>query len=727
MRCMKLLYVAGLMFSTSALAQEIFEPEALPRRINTTRTNEKIIIDGKLIEKSWSAAENSSDFFQVFPDQGKPLDADTEVRVLYDSQYLYIAAFCHNRYGLKSLRAPSFRRDHDVGNHDVFGVSVDGFRDKRNAMVFTTDPWSTQRDVLSFDDEQYDQEWDGLWKVRTQRNDTSWTAEFQIPWETLRYEHSETSHAQWGVQFYRIQRSNNEGSTWAPMPRVYAFFRMSYEGVLDSLQPPPPGRNLRVQPYALFAKSAAGDQHHGSAKAGGEMKWLVNSNSVIDLTLNTDFAQADVDRQVNNLSRFNIYFPERRQFFLENAALLGPGLAPLGMYSGGSMRIYPFFTRRIGLNSAGKPIPINAGLRYVHRSAKQNYGAMYIRQDRDEETPPANYFLGRYSRNLGMKNRVGSVLITRVTDDSQREITAGIDGMSRLNQQLSFSYMGILNNKPIPGANNNSFGGYARLHYLSNALNAYWTQSYIDQHFNPSTGFVSRTNVIATTPGFYVTKKTTLLPKFIRFFEPGIFVEMYHQASTKKLQELTINFNPVWLTLHNGGYVGYILTRSRQEIIETFYPSDVAIAPGSYVYNRHLWMYSTDLSRRISFAVALEHGSYYNGKLLTTDLTFNFAPAPYIYFSLNHKYNEFNKVGENLTSADVHLLTCETRLALNPRVQLIGFLQRNTLGSMDNWNVRFAWEYKPLSFLYLVFNRRRSKIDATDQNLLAKFSYVKQF
>jgi hypothetical protein len=293
---------------------------------------------------------------------------------------------------------------------------------------------------------------------------------------------------------------------------------------------------------------------------------------------------------------------------------------------------------------------------------------------------------------------------------------------------LSFSFMAIGNSNDYL-AKRESVAGYARLYHLSNSLIAYWTQSYVPKDFDPSTGFVSRKDVIATTPGFYIRRNHWWMPKFVRFSEPGVYLEIYHKASTRELQESSFNFNPVFLSLQSGGYIGYLVNFYHQNLDAPFLPLNISIAPGSYDYVRHHFAYASDPSQKISAEFHYELGNYYDGNLTLSTVRVRTAPTPHASFTFAFENNEFRKVGENSESRSVSLYSVESRLALNPRLQLISFYQKNTSGNRDTWNIRFAWEFKPLSFVYLVFNQRAFSTTErqSEQHFIGKISYLKQF
>nr|MCU0393341.1 carbohydrate binding family 9 domain-containing protein [Thermoflexibacter sp.] len=573
------------LFEKQAYSQDIFLPDSIKREVYAIQIETNLDIDGNLDEAEWQKARPVSEFVQVEPLQGNQANQDTEIRILYNKYFLYIAAFCKDSAGRNAIRVPDMRRDFDrdfdFRAHDFFGISIDAFNDKRNAMAFMTNPYGTQRDLLSFDDRLFDTDWDGLWRVRTQRNKNGWTAEIAIPWQTLRYPKTDTPSQSWGINFFRNRRKTNELTTWSPFPRAFSVLRMEYAGILKDIQPPPPSPNVRVQPYVLgvadkYNGNEVGYEQKTSAKIGGEVKWAINPNTVLDLTFNTDFAQADADRQVNNVTRFSVFFPERRQFFLENASLFAAGLAPADALVGGSMRIQPFFSRRIGLDDSGNPIPVDAGARLVSRSLKRNYGAIIMRQRGNEENGATNFAVTRYSHNIGKQNRVGGIFTMKNRESvpdaaGYTNWTGAVDGFFRLSQKLSLNMMAV-GTSSTQNRGAQGMAGYLQFSYNSNQFVGWSTSTIVTKDFNPEMGFVSRYDVISNSTGGFAVWRPDWKPKWVRGFEPGMFVETYLQASTGRLQERVISFNPIWLAMQNGGFFGLFVTPTYQRLDETFSP-----------------------------------------------------------------------------------------------------------------------------------------------------------
>jgi hypothetical protein len=315
-------YVAGFSQDSTVVASN-FPPPPVAPVLYAVETQEAITVDGRLNEPVWSHAPVIKDFFRMEPRQGGAYKYMTYVQVAFDKKHLYFGVFCKDSSGKKSLRVQDLRRDFVFGQNDIFYLQLDPQNLRRYCASFQTTPYGNQRDAQIFDDTFTDSDWDALWKVRTTITDSGYYAEFAIPFVSLRYDKQHTDSVSWGVTLARMARKDYEVTVFPAIPQSFSPYRMNYAAQLKGLKLPAPSINLRLQPYALYQYDKATNAtnqvtHKSSFKTGGEIKWAVNSRAVLDFTFNTDFAQADVDRAVNNLSRFNVFFPERRQFFLEN-------------------------------------------------------------------------------------------------------------------------------------------------------------------------------------------------------------------------------------------------------------------------------------------------------------------------------------------------------------------------------------------------------------------------
>lgn len=731
-----LLFISSYTFAQDA---DFFKPDSIKRQLKARKITTQVTIDGKLDEPEWKLASSSGPFIQIEPYQGKLAAYPTTVKVLYNKKYLYIGVIAHDPLGKKAIMATDFIRDFDNTKHDLVSLSFDTFNDKRNALAFATNAYGVQRDLLAFDDLYFDIDWDGLWTVRTTRPDSGWVAEIAIPWKTLRYPKSADSTQSWGFNVYRNRRLTNEISAFSPYPRVFTATHMNYAGVLTNLQPPPPTTNIRFIPYVLSSYDHYSNfgpdirPQVNTFKAGGDLKWAINPNTVLDLTAHTDFAQADADLQVNNVTRFSVFFPEKRQFFLENASLFGVGVSQFADGSGGTMRYQPFFSRNIGLDTSGNPIPIVAGARFVYRSSTLNYGAIAIRQGNYNDMPGTNFFVGRVSENFGGQDRIGGMVSIK-NQPGVSNIETTVDGFFRLNDSNSIN--AIFTESATTNTGARGFGGIAQYMNSNNHYKIWWTESVITKNFDPQMGFVSRKDVVGTTAGMNYYYRGDLLPlkKYLLALEPGFLPEVYYTASTGRFAEMDLPFYPVWFNFKNGAYFGWGITPIRQHLTDVFAPLGVSIAPGDYTYMQQQFLFTTDPSKMVNISGSYQLGTYFNGRLTTSDIKLQFAPIPYISLLGEFNSNQFKGVGTQKTNTTVNLYILQSRLALNPRLQLTGIYQKNSVTNADNYNIRLSWEFLPLSYVYLIYNRATSNMvdnmvekNQTEDHIIAKISNLQQF
>lgn len=709
---------AGPGLGTSLPAQDVFPPPDERLRIRAERAGASLRIDGVLDEPDWARASPASGFLQVEPDQGSAATRDTEVRLLFDAEHLYVGAVCRDEDARGGLRVPDLRRDFDFFANDLFGVVFDPFEDRRNAIAFQVNPLGAQRDLLVFDDDLYDRNWDAVWEVRTQFENGGWTAEMAIPWKTLRYP---AGSATWGVNFVRIVRRTNEQSGWSPWPRSYTAYRMSYAGVLEGLSPPPPSRNVRVTPYAAArARRREMAATQGALDAGGDLKWAITPSSVLDATVNTDFAEADVDRQVVNLSRFSVFFPEKRPFFLESASLFNVG---------SEVFLAPFFSRRIGLSGDGRPLPIDAGLRFTSRTPSRSAGGLLMRSAESGGEPASLFGVGRFQRNVARASRVGGLVAARRDSGAGMERTnlvGALDTYFRLGETVFGQAMLSASSTSGPGGDGSA--GYFYVGRRTNGGYVGWIQSYIGREYRAETGFVARPDVILTSPAFDVETRPAWKPSFVRALRFGATSYFYNRASDREFQEGYVRIEPVQVDFQDGGLLQAWLEPNWQRLEEPFEILPGVEAPaGRFRYDRYGVSYRADSSARLQLSGTLVGGGFYDGRLVTTTLAARFAPSPRASFGVSWERNEIEGVGDSARTV-THLVAPELRLALDPRLQLTAFVQVNTAIDRTSWNARFSWEFRPLSFVYLVYDDiapRGSGAGPRDRQLVFKVAWLR--
>lgn len=733
-RCILLIGLLHIyQWSYSQEANENFPPPESPPEVQAYPTQEAIKIDGKLDESTWQNAPRITDFFRVEPRQGGDYRFHSSVRILYDEKKLYLGIFCQDSLGKKGLRVQDLRRDFSWGENDIFGIQLDPQNLKQYCVSFQTTPYGNQRDLQSFNDTNIDNDWNALWTVRTHRADSGYFAEFAIPFKSLRYEQPEVGDSvSWGVTFTRLARRAYEQTVFPAIPQSLSPYRMTYAALLKGLQVPKPSANIRVEPYFLSqydSREEAGVRTtNGDVKLGGDIKWAINPRAVLDLTFNTDFAQADVDQAVNNLERFNIFFPERRQFFLENS----------GIWAGANNRsIVPFFSRRIGLqgNFNAEPARLDAGIRYTARDEKKSIAGLYVHQAQTDNSPGAHFMVGRYLQNYGEENNLG-IMITHRLDErfsslerpAQNNTTMNVDGFIRPKDELSISYM-------VSGSRDeatDTWGLAARFFsgYSHNKYYLGWLSNFVSTDYNPGMGFVFQNNVIWHNPGGYYIWRPKKIP-WIRRFDPGAFFNYYQDANNPgQFQQANIYLFPIYLIFTNGSFLEYAIFPTWQNINFNFAPLGVSIAQDNYYYTRQQVNFNTDRSRVLSFSGSINWGGFYNGRRISAGTGLRFAPIPHIAFTGDYEFIGLRDLGINQENLNTHLVTGRVRLALNPRIQLSIFYQYNSFDEQGRWNIRASWEYQPLSFIYLVFNDTQInglEQPIAEQQFIGKLTFLKQF
>jgi len=712
----------------SVQGQDIFTPLSQEKklRLSAVKTTETIRVDGRLDESSWLQCPVAGNFKVSYPNQGSNASNQTEVRVLYDATTLYIGAVCHQQDGKKSLQVVDMRRDFIYSDNEHFLVVIDPFGDVRMPVQsFWVTPYGNQTDMMIYDDRIFDYDYDAVWKSKCTVQDSSWTVELAIPFSSIRYP---GDSATWSINFTRNNKNTGEFSGWSLWPLAYNPSRMAYAGLLTGIHPPKPKVNLRFQPYMLINSTSGTDKTSKTKpQIGGEIKWAVNTKTVIDATINTDFAQADVDRQVVNLNRSSIFFPEKRQFFLENAKLFSVGQDGI---------IQPFITRKMGLNEYGSPISINAGLRLVSQSSKQSAGAMLIKQGNDSITSSAWFGITRYTRNIGNNFQIGGMGIIKY-NEKQGQVKANmnpvavVDGFWRISQP--FYVRSMISYSTNSDTKSNGMAALTELNYTSNRIIAGLFETYVTKSYSVQTGYTAREDFINTQPSLSLFFRKKWFPKKIAQAGPQVTADIFHTASNGKFQEATLNISPVFLYFKNNMRLSFNIISSWQFITSEFIPvPEINITPGNYNFTRYEIYCRSNQAAHLSTDSRISTGKYYNGSLNSVVTAIRYSPSPHVSMTIGYTRNEFKNVDTVRKYVSTHLLAPEFKLAFTPDIQLSCFYQYNTIIKRGATNVRFSWQYKPLSYFFIVYNDLRSIQNSNfatpfrQQTCIIKFSYIKQ-
>lgn len=697
-------------------AQDVFQPPPERAEYRATRTDVPVRIDGRLDDTIWSLAEPLTEFIQKDPDQGAPISYPTEVRLAFDDSALYVAAICYQPREL--VRAQNLDRDFDYDENDLFGIAIDGFLDERNAVVFQTTPYGNQRDMEVIDSNEFNADWNARWAVRTRIEDDRWIAEFAIPWRNLRYTENTD---RLGVIFARNIRYLNEKTSAPAVPRAFTVYRMAYQAEIVGISAPKPSANVQINPYTLVQSTRA-EQSESSTEIGGEIKWAISPDTVLDVTVNTDFAQAEVDRLVVNLERFSVFFPERRQFFLENANLFNASVTNW---------IRPFFSRRIGLDDLGQPIPLDGGLRLTRRTSKEESGLLAMNQQELGDSPETAFGVARYSRNLGDQSRLGGMVTWRRDaaltgpDENRPEnnnYTYTVDGLWRPTQSAGVQAMLSASRDDELGT---GLGSQLWAYYENNWLYVGLLE-YYNKDYEPGVGLeILDTNYVMHSPAVSFDLRPDWLPGAIRNLNPGVEAYIFQDSEDGDLLFGYMPIRPMRVYFQNGAQIGLFVEPNWQRLEEPFFPTGIEIAPGDYDYTRYRLSTATDRSSALSASFDVEVGKYFDGELTNYSASLRYAPLPHVELTADMDINEIRDLGVRNEDDTTRLYGVSLKLALNPRVLLTTFYQQNSVGNRTVWNARLAWEYRPLSYLYVVYNSDDSdRFPGGIEQVIAKFTYL---
>ncbi len=463
------------------------------RVVTAVESRAPITLDGALDEEAWRDGEPADGFVQAEPHEGQPATELTEVRLAFDRDALYIGVVCHDT-DPAGIIVNDIRKDFIAGEQDTFEVILDTFADRRNGFVFVTTAAGAKSDTqIANEGRDVNTSWDAVWTVATKRDAGGWSAEIRIPFKTLRFERG--ADRIWGVNFSRRIRRKNETDYWSPVPRVYNLYRAGLGGTLAGLPDASQGRNLRVKPWmsADSTRPLAGASFEAGAHVGLDLKYGVTPSLTLDVTAKPDFAQAEADEQQVNLTQFSLYYPEKREFFLENSGTFYFGDIPresrLGnnRFSAPEEEMLLFFSRRIGLTGAGEPIPIDAGARLTGRAGAYGIGLMTIQTDPDGRAAGDNYTVLRGRRDVLGTSDVGAIFLSRQsTNSGDYNRVFGADANFRFHRALSIN--GFLAKSETPGVRDGQMSGKGSIVWNDNFLHTQYSMLSVGDNFRDDIG-----------------------------------------------------------------------------------------------------------------------------------------------------------------------------------------------------------------------------------------------
>jgi hypothetical protein len=687
------------------------------RIITAVKITEKITLDGRLDEPVWTDAPIAGDFFQKSPRNGAPSGERTEARFAYDADNLYIGVICYDSEPDKRL-IRDVREDFDYINTDLLQIFIDSLHDRRSGFTFVVNPAGAKRDTQVSTMGGGNQDWDGVWDAKVSIADHAWFAEFAIPFKTLRF--SGEPSQEWGLNMTRRIMHLNEESNWAPVPIRFSGNQGDMAGTLRGIENIRQGRNLKVKPFAIAGGTQlrAGSQRRTSRDADGglDVKYSLTPSITLDATVRTDFAQVEVDQQQVNLTRFNLFFPEKRDFFLENSGIFSFG-AGNRTFNNTSSNLVPFFSRRIGLSAAGTPIPIRGGTRVSGQIAGNDVGVIAMKTEESGLTPSNNYLVGRYKRNLLKTSWVGAIVTDResaVAHDYNR--VYGPDVHFQFWQKLEIDSYALVSDSPgRPGQN---MARQLITAWKDDEVTVSAEYNAVEPNFNPEVGFVRRGNMSQYT-GDLAWNPLLQQSEAIRNLKFGTSVDYFNNGATGAL-ETRIQEATAGVQFENNGSVNLTVTQTFDRLTEPFaIRPNLSIPVGDYDYRRYTASVNTGINRKFGMTGNTSWGEFWSGDNTAMTVGMNVRPNYHLNVDLSYSRNQVTLPNGEFTTG---LVGARLLYGFTPRAFFNAFLQYNADTHQVSSNLRFNFTHHPLSDLYLVYNDRR---DTTTGDLLERAVIIK--
>ncbi len=688
--------------------------------MGASKTTEAPTIDGVLDENVWQAATAVSDFVQVEPAEGSPASERTEVRILYDAHTLYIGVICFDSEPSQIVTTDS-RRDSVLNGQDSFQVILDTYHDRQNGFIFGTNAVGMQYDAQVRNEGEtlrggppgglgggggnaggagggVNANWDGSWTVKTHVTETGWSAEFAIPLRTLRYG---PPPQVWGLNFSRAIERKREFVYWSPVSRIYTITRLSSAGELRGLDVPAP-RDFKLMPYAISSANrnfanAGQTAYEKLGDWGIDGKIGLTSSTTLDLTYNTDFAQVEVDEQQINLTRFNLLFPEKRPFFLENRGLFAVGRPG---------EIDLFFSRRIGINDAGTLLPIQGGARLTGKAQGVNVGLLNMQTERVGSSSANNFTAARVNKDLRNRSSLGAMFVNRTgtgaaAGDDNYNRTYSVDGKLGLREAVTVSAFAA--RTQTPGLSGKDYAYSSAFEFRTRTYETTVSYAEVGDNFNPEVGFLERPDgyrQVSTALRRHI--RTPGLAKLgIREFEPHASYESYWGFDG--LQETaSLHIDGRW-DFENGYTLGSSALNVQFEGLRKpfeIYPG-VVVPAGDYRSPYFFGMGNTDRRKWISANMGWNIGGFLSGRQVSLSPTLTIRQQGRLTSSLRWTRNDVDLPQGSFVT---NLVTGRMTYNISTLINASTLIQYNDRTRRWSTNLRFNWLRTAATGFYVVYN-----------------------
>jgi len=687
------------------------------------------LIDGDVLnDEIWKAMRPIGDLSQAQPNFGEPSSEKTEIRVAYTPEVFYVSVVCYDS-NPNSLVVSDARRDADLTNTDAFLFILDTYKDGQNGFIFGTNSLGVEYDAQVDNEGQgnfnqnrqqggtiggFNLNWDGAWEVKTKVGDFGWSAEFAIPLRTLRFQ----SGKDWGINFRRNIRKSNEIAFWAEMPVGLDLKRLSLAGTLTNLDLRSPG-NLKVIPYVLTRFDSDYTQpetdHQTGFEIGGDVKYSITPSLTLDLTYNTDFAQVEVDDQQVNLDRFNLFFPEKRPFFLENAGLFSVG-------SPGEVDL--FFSRRIGIGDNGNVVPIIGGARLSGKLNRTNVGflSMWTEDVNDKGIEENNFTVARVNHEFKGRSALGAVFINRegLQSDNNYNRTFALDGKLGLGRKARMSGFYAQTKDPNERDNARSFKFQTTYNWNNLEMRAAYTE--VGEGFNPEVGFLLRSS-FKKPEGLILYHLRPKRPDAkILEYRPHISYRGYWNFDGfQETGFLHLDNHFEWksgLELHTGVNI------TKEGVVNPFDISrgrNVIVDPGVYNHAESQLIFFTNQSKPFSLNLRSVIGGSFGGTRYIETITGRYRAGDRFNIDATFQYNNFQLPNGDFTA---NILSTRLSYAFKPNIYLQGLIQHNTSNKLWAANVRFGWLQQANTGLFVVWNYNLQDGDPLNNSFIIKYTRI---
>ena len=699
-------YAAGLVvfLSSFVLCQKTSTTDG-SHRIRILPINDPIKIDGRLDEPAWSQAEAATDFRQESPTEGAPASERTEVRVLYDRKNIYIGIRASDSEPSR-MNARDLVRDSTFATDDRIEIILDTYHDQRNAFRFAVNPLGTQQDALITDEgKDINLSWDGSWISSGRIDAQGYVVEIEIPLTTLRFTEGIDT---WGFNISRVIRRKNEENLWSSWQRSYGLERVSQAGELAGVGEIKRRRLYEIKPYAtggwrqgIPLVGAPGFDAGVTGKVGLEVAKIgITPSLTAEFTVNPDFGQAEVDNQVINLTRFSVFFPEKRDFFLENSGIF---------LFGHEEENQAFFTRRIGLTDDGAPVPIDYGAKVTGRIGRYNVGFLQVQTRKlgeaatELQIPRDQFTVLRVKRDLLKRSYIGGIFVNRQGATSPGGNTynrvAGVDSEFNLTNHYKATafWMGSI----TPGVRS-SYGSSRLQSIFENDLYRFITvYEDVGSNFNPEVGFIER-NGIHQYFGQFAYKPR---PKFIPHVQQMEFETQIEYYTDRHNKLATRQTELSWDTIFKNSSEFFFrpIEAVNDVLTEPFrIRPGITIPVGTYQFNRPRVSFTSDLSKPVIFTVREKWGKFYTGTRYETSGGITWRPSPHLLLDLQESYNKVHlREGDFSTS----LFTGRFNYNFSRKLLTSALVQFNSAARLSLINVRMRYIYRPNSDFFIIYNQ----------------------